>query len=132
MSATAAVWAYEKLTDQGTPNVIALKYVDRAIAAYRRALEICDNHVLTYLELSRALVYKGYINDDSRFFREALVIAERAIEWEPRLFESHDLAIDISASLLNDRPGALQKVEVGAGIDPTWRRKLLKRVNEAE
>ena len=32
LSATAAVWAYEKLTDQGTPNVIALKYVERAIA----------------------------------------------------------------------------------------------------
>lgn len=132
LSAAASVWAYERLGDEGAPNAIALKYVERAIAAYRRALEICNNHVLSYLELSRALVYKGYISDDSQFFREALVVAERAVEWEPRLFESHDLAIDISASLLNDRPGALQKVEVGAGIDPTWRRKLLKRVNEAE
>lgn len=132
LRANAAVWSFENLGEKDRPDLSALDYVNTSIPVYKKIIEMCDNHVLTYHDLSRALVYKGYITGELSFFKDALDIAERAVELEPRLFASHDLTIDIAASLLGDKRLASEKFESALKIDKSWRASLIRRIREAE
>lgn len=132
LCATASIWSFENFGGEGEAGEPSLRYVNSAIAAYRKSLEICPNHALAYFELSRALVYKGYISGDRAYFQNALELAESSIKLEPELFASHDLAVDIAANLLEDRPQARELADRAVQINPSWKGALNKRVRESD
>jgi O-antigen ligase len=128
LNARTAVWLFENFSGEERLLERSSRYADASIIQYRKAIAICEYHALAYIELSRAQVYKGYISGNDASFREALATADAAIQLEPRLFASHELAVDIAANLLKDRGVAMERLNNAVGIVPTWRGSLRKIV----
>jgi len=106
---------------------IALDYALAAEKAYRKAINVSPKHVLAYLGLARSLIYQGFILDDMRLHSEALEVVEQAVGIEPRLYASHELAVDIVCDIFGDPIRSMQKIDSAAEVNPRWRRRLLKR-----
>jgi len=102
----------------------ALNYITASEIAYQRAIDLSPRNVLAYWGLSRALIYKGFILNDTGVHKSALALAEQAVIIKPGIFASHDLVVDIAANLVGDRDLALKKVAEAVLVDARWKGKL--------
>ncbi len=74
-------------------------------------------------ELAQTKVYLGE-------FQEALSLAEKAVDMEPRLLDSHLIVIQV-AKIMGDEDLARQKIEEAIKINPAWEQELTKLIESA-
>ena len=104
--------AYAVLIDQ-TKISEAEKFLEKAI-------EVSPTNQQGYWSLAQTRIYQGR-------FDEALSLAEKAIELEPRLFQSHRIAV-YAARIKKDEDLIERKISEAVEINPEWE-KLLRETN---
>lgn len=82
----------------------------------REAIELSSGNQQLYWELAQTKLYQ-------QEFEEALALAEKAIDMEPRLLDSHLIAIQIAKIMGNDEL-VRQKINEAISINPEWEPRL--------
>ena len=97
-----------------------LQIASEAEKAFEKSIELSPNNVQAYWGLAQTLMEQGYLLNDFDKYEKALVLTEKAVEIEPRFYNSHLLGIFAAAKLLNDQQLAAEKITFAISIDPSW------------
>jgi O-antigen ligase/tetratricopeptide (TPR) repeat protein len=111
---------------QGTFD-LAPHYALQAEEAFLLAIEKSPTNVQAYWELGQVYIYQAVLFSDPQKNVQALMIAEKAVNIEPRFFKSHSLSVIIATSLLQDYNLAAGLIERAAQVNPTWKTALLEQ-----
>lgn len=83
-----------------------------------RTIKISPTNQQGYWALAQTRLYQGK-------FEEALSLAEKAISLEPKVFQSHRIAVQI-AKMMKDDELVQKKIQEAIKIDPQWETELQK------
>ncbi len=102
------------------------KSFDAVLAAeelYRQAIVISPCNVPAYWKLAETLIRQGELSGNRQKYRDALNLATKKISIEPRLIESHILALR-AAVLLEDETEIKEIYDRALTIDQGWQSAL--------
>lgn len=97
---------------------------------FKKAHEISPTNLQAHWNLAQAKIYLGSLRGDESYFEEALSLCKEAAGIEPRLFDSHRMAVSIAAQLLNDEELAVKLAEEALEVRTDWEEDLEQIVGE--
>ncbi len=96
----------------------------QAVEVYQEALELSPTHITAYMGLAQALIYKGTVTGEAELFEESLELLLEAIEIEPRLFTTHQMAIRVASGLLRDPELTIELAQEAVAVNASWEEDL--------
>jgi len=85
----------------------------------KKAIELSPTNQQGYWELAQTRAFQGN-------FQEALVLAEKTVELEPRVFNSHLIVIQV-AKMIGDNDLIAEKIKEAIEINPEWEAYLTEQ-----
>lgn len=93
--------------------------------AFREALAISPNNVNAYWGLAQNMFLQTAILDEPDLLEEAVNYALEARSIEPRLIDSHLIALRIAAGPMNNEELAMEIIEEALKVDARWEDELM-------
>ncbi len=96
--------------------------------AFRDGLTISPTNINAYLALAQNLIYQGAIFADPDYYRDSLELVLKARDIEPRLYNTHLIAVCVATAMLRDQDLALELIEEAVAVEAAWEEPLLEEV----